>query len=69
MPRAPRRTFWRSRAARAVHASATAAAVMAMCLCGVVACPTPASAAAAEDTALTPDQFESQILAIANKHR
>jgi uncharacterized protein YkwD len=40
-----------------------------MCLCGVVAYPTPASAALAEGTALDPDEFESQILAIANKHR
>lgn len=69
MPRAPRRTSWRSRATGTVHACATAVAVLAMCLCGVVACPTPVSAAAEEDTALTPDQFESQILAIANKHR
>ena len=71
MPRAPRRTPWRSSAAGTVRACATAVAVLAMCLCGVVASPTPlsAAAAAAEDTALTPDQFESQILAIANKHR
>jgi uncharacterized protein YkwD len=69
MPRAPRRTSWRSRATGTVHACATVGAVLAMCLGGMVVCPTPASAGAAEDTALDPDQFESQILAIANQHR
>ena len=69
MSRAPRRTSWRTRATGTVHACATAVAVLAMCLCGVVASPIPLSAAAAEDTALDPEQFESQILAIANKHR
>jgi uncharacterized protein YkwD len=39
-----------------------------MCLCGVVVGPTPA-AGAAEAAVVDPDQFENQILTIANRHR
>ena len=69
MPRAPRRTSWRSRAAGALPVYAVAAAMIAMCLCGVAVGPTPAAAGAVEAAVLDPDQFENQILAIANRHR